>query len=319
MNPAVQGYTAAVADVVPPEELAGLSHELVAIDRLLERNPGLRAAMTDSAVPSRARRTVLEELLEGKVPPAARRLAGFAAGAVHAQQVPAAIAWVAARMGQLARHEQVEDPLLGHLEARKRAGGYAAAVYEEVSVRELEEMEDELFRFGRTVGDAPALRAALGNADLPVEVRQGVVDDLLAGKVHPGTLRLARYAVAGGRARDIVGTLEWLAEQTADARGWRVARVRSGQDVDAGERARLTETLTRLAGSPVDLQVTVDPALIAGVEVEIGDLRLDTTVRARLERLRQHVASAGWQDQMIGAASRAERPQRRGTSGHGSD
>jgi len=64
-------------------------------------------------------------------------------------------------------------------------------------------------------------------------------------------------------------------EQTAEARGWRIARVRSGQDVDQSERTKLEDILSRLAGSPVELQVTVDPALLAGVNVQIGDLQLD--------------------------------------------
>ena len=62
------------------------------------------------------------------------------------------------------------------------------------------------------------------------------MDQLLDGKVRPATLALVRYAIVGGRARDIVGTLDFLVEQTARARGWRVARVRAGQPVDDAER-----------------------------------------------------------------------------------
>lgn len=161
----------------------------------------------------------------------------------------------------------------------------------------------------------------LGDRDLPSEVRRGVADELLSGKVLPATLRLAGYAVSGGRPRDIVGTLDWLVEQTAAARGWRVARVRAGQEVDRDERTKLEGTLTRLTGSPVELQVTVDPVLLAGVEVEIGDLRLDATARGRLDRLREHMTAGGWQDVGFGRAQRAaatgrssgERPHEAGT------
>jgi F-type H+-transporting ATPase subunit delta len=177
-------------------------------------------------------------------------------------------------------------------------------VFEETATADLEEIEDELFRFARTVAGSQDLRTALGDRDLPARVRRGVVDELLADKVRPATRRLAGYAVSGGRPRDIVGTLEWLVEQTAEARGWRVARVRAGQEVDASERAKLEETLTRLSGSPVELQVTVDPALLAGVNVEIGDLQLDGTARGRLERLREHVVQGGWQDKGFGRRER---------------
>jgi F-type H+-transporting ATPase subunit delta len=305
VNPAIQGYTAAVFDTLSEGERRQASADLAGVERLLRGNDPLRDVMTDVAVPARARRAVFEELLTGKVSAPARRLAGFTAGAVHAQEVPAAIAWVANRARHLDEGRVVTEELLGHREARERVGGYAAAVFEDLSAPELEEVEDELFRFGRIVAATPELRAALGDRDFPAVVRRGIVDDLLAGKVHRATGRLADYVVVGGRPRDVVGTLDWLVEQTALARGWRVARVHSGQEVDAEERRRLEATLGRLAGSPVELQVTVDPSLLAGVDVEIGDLRLDATARGRLERLREHVLTKGWTDLGFGRLERA--------------
>jgi F-type H+-transporting ATPase subunit delta len=142
----------------------------------------------------------------------------------------------------------------------------------------------------------PALRHALGDRDLPVDARHGIVADLLGGKVRPATLSLVRYAIEGGRARDIVGTLDFLVEQTAAARGWRVARVRAGQPVDEAERRELSQALTRLAGSPVELQITVDPHLLSGVLVRVGDLQVDSTARGRLDALREHLLSGGWDE-----------------------
>jgi F-type H+-transporting ATPase subunit delta len=336
VNPAVEGYMAAVVDATPIPARRDLAAEVAAVDRLLQHNADLRAAMTDVTVPARARRAALTELLAGKISPAAARLCGFAAGAVHAQEVPLAIAWVANRLRRVAETaasqtavpaasqtaapaasqtaapaasqtaapaasqtaaplEVTEEPL-GHREARERVGGYAAAVLEDLSVAELETVEDELFRFARIVGSTPELRTALSDRDLPASVRCGVVDELLSGKVHQATLRLADYAIVGGRARDVPGTLDWLVEQVASARGWRVARVRAGQEVDDEERFELADRLSRLAGAPVELQVTVDPTLLAGVTVEIGDLQLDATARGRLDRLREHMTTGSWTD-----------------------
>ncbi len=304
MNPSVQGYTAAVVDTLDDEARRTLSADLVAVEHLFARNAELRAALTDSAVPGPARRAVLSELLEGRVSAPAQRLAGYAAGAVHGQEVVGALAWVATRVRQTVEQAATAEELLSHREARQRVGGYAAAVFEDVATGELEEVEDELFRFARIVDATPALRTALSDRDLPAEVRRGVVDNLLSQKVRPATLRLADYAVTGGRPRDVVGTLDWLVEETARARGWRVARVRAGQEVDRDERAKLEATLSRLAGSPVELQVTVDPRLLAGVDVEIGDLHLDGTARGRLERLREHMVAGGWEDRGFGPAGR---------------
>ncbi len=296
MNPAVQGYAAAVVDMLSDDERARLVVDVAAVDRQLTRNPELRSALTDVGVPARARRGVLAELLEHKVGVPAQRLCAYAAGAVPAQEVPAAITWLAHRLRQVHETPGAEEQPLGHVAARMRVGGYAAALFEDVPTAELDEVEDQLFRFARMVAATPELRGALGDRDLPAGVRRAVVDDLLAGKVHAATLRLVDYAVVGGRPRDIVGTLDWLVEQTASARGWRVARVRAGQQVTEDERGKLERTLRALVGAPVELQVTVDPALLAGVNIQIGDLQLDETARGRLDRLREHVTMGGWTD-----------------------
>ncbi|HTX62500.1 MAG TPA: F0F1 ATP synthase subunit delta [Acidimicrobiales bacterium] len=305
MNPAVQGYTAAVVDATTEATTSALWSDVAAVDRLLRRNAELHAALTDVVVPPRARQMVLAELLSGKVSPSAARLCAYVAGAVHAQEVPAAITWVANRLRQVAEHTTETEELLGHREARERVGGYAAAVFEDLSAAELETVEDELFRFARIVGATPELRAALSDRDLPTALRRAVVGDLLSDKVLPATLRIAEYVVVGGRPRDVTATLDWLVEQVAIARGWRVARVHAGQRVDEEERRHLSDTLSRLVGSPVELQVTVDPALLAGVVVEVGDLQLDATARGRLERLREHVVTGGWTDLGFGRLERS--------------
>jgi F-type H+-transporting ATPase subunit delta len=304
VNPAVQGYTEAIVDETADDERDALASDIAAVDRLFRHNAGLRTAMTDVTVPARARRAVLADLLTGKLGAPAVRLCGYAAAAVHAQEVPSTLSWLANRLRQVAEHEVGAEEMLGHREARERVGGYAEALFEDLSVAELETVEDEMFRFARVVETTPELRSALGDRELPATVRRAVVSALLSGKVHPATLRLADYAVVGGRPRDVVGTLQWLVEQVANARGWRVARVRAGQDVDAEERRELSDQLSRIAGSPVELQVTVDPALLGGVNVEIGDLRLDATARGRLERLREHVTTGGWTDLGFGRLER---------------
>jgi F-type H+-transporting ATPase subunit delta len=116
-----------------------------------------------------------------------------------------------------------------------------------------------------------------------------VVGDLLGDKVNPATIRLAAYAVKGGRARDIVGTLDALVAAAARARGWRVARVVSADEVADAQRRGLSEALARLTGSPVELQVTVDPNLLGGVVVQVGDLLVDGSARHRLDELEEHL------------------------------
>jgi F-type H+-transporting ATPase subunit delta len=182
------------------------------------------------------------------------------------------------------------------LQSRQRVGGYATAIHEDLATSELEELEDSLFRFARIVASTPELRAALVDRDLAPSARQGLVTQLLEGKVHPSALLLIRYVVVGGRARDIVGTLDWLVEQTAKARGWRIARVRAAAPIEDPQRTTLSDSLATLAGAPVELRVILDEALLSGAIIQIGDLQVDATARGRIDALREHLMPGGWDD-----------------------
>jgi F-type H+-transporting ATPase subunit delta len=294
VNPTLQGYTAAVAETAGPAALPALTADLEAIEQLVLANNQLRAALTDTAVHGPARRAVVLDLLDGRVSPAARRLAAFACMVVSAPEVPAALGWVSTHVRHLSEGQD-DEPALSLTQSRQRVGGFATAVHEDMSGAELESLEDDLFRFARIVGATPALRSALTNRDLDVSARQGLVTQLLEGKVPAAALSLARYAVTGGRARDIVGTLDFLVELTAQARGWRIARVRAAAPIDDAQRTELTDSLGSLAGAPVELQVEVDESLLSGALIRIGDLQVDATARGRIDALREHFTPDGWQ------------------------
>jgi F-type H+-transporting ATPase subunit delta len=302
VNPALQGYLAAVEEsLVATGGLAAAGSELAAFAELVDANNRLTLAINDATIPVAARRSLLDHLLEGKVAPEVRSIVHQAVTVVPAGELTASFHWLASRMifdadrassaeglGSAAQAEEV----LGKLGSRNRVSGYAAAVFEGVTVQELEEIEDELFRFARTVESNRQLRTALGDRNLPVAVRQQVIADLLGERALPATRRLASYAVRGGRARDIVATLDSLVEDAARTRGWRVARVSAASDVAEGQRQNLSEALATLAGNPVDLLVTVDPELLGGVVVQVGDLLVDSSTRHRIDQLKEHLLTS---------------------------
>jgi F-type H+-transporting ATPase subunit delta len=300
VNPSLAGYAAAVIDAVTgggrtaQADLDQLASELVSVDELVESNNQLRSALTDTSVPPSSRRAVIDELLQGKVSDPARRTAVFAAGAVSAPEVPQALNWLSHRARRAAEGLPSDEASLAHLDARNRVVGYASALFEGLGVSELEELEDELFRFARTVEAAPTLRLVLSDRDLPLPARHAVVSQLLDGKASAAAIALVQYTLTGGRPRDFVGTLDFLVEQTAKARGWRVARVRAARTVDPDESSRLSQSLSALTGGPVELQVSIDETLLSGVLVDIGDLRVDATARGRLDALREHLLTTAW-------------------------
>ena len=299
MNPTLQGYTSAVLEAAGStggDGLRTLATDLESIEQLVLANGHLSAALTDTTMRPAVRRAVMLDLLEGKVSAPARRLAAFACAAVRAPEVPTALGWVGTRARHAADGVDFDEPPLSLMQSRQRVGGYATAIHEDLSNAELEDLEDGLFRFARIVQSTPELRAALVDRDLAPSARQGLVTQLLEGKVHPSTVSLVRYVVVGGRARDIVGTLDWLVEQTAKARGWRIARVRAAAPIDEAQQGELSDSLTSLAGAPVELQVVIDEALLSGAVIQIGDLQVDASARGRIDALREHLMPGGWED-----------------------
>ncbi len=304
MNSQVQGYSAAVIEAAGPSALPAVAADLEAVERVVVAEPHLRAALTDTAVPGAARRSILLDLLEGKVTPEARRLAAFAAMSVPAPDVTSALSWLAIRVRHAAEGRALDEPTLSLTQARRRLGGYAAALHEEMSTGQLESLEDDLFRFARIVDATPKLRAILTDRDAGLATRQALMTELLEGKVASTTVALARYVVTGGRARDVVGSLDSLVEETALARGWRIAHVLAAAPIDEEQRAQLGDALRSVAGAPVELQVVIDESLLSGARIRIGDLQVDATARGRIDTLREHLAPEGWQPTGFGAAGR---------------
>lgn len=294
MHPSLRGYIEAV--VGPPAatpEGARVADDVNAVAHLVSRTNQLAVTLTDFAVPAVNRAAVLDDLLRQRVHPLAARVARHAVLTEPPDELLTSLHDAA----ELCRHRHEldpdelssEEPPLSRLGWRAYAGGFATAVFEDVpEAAQIEEVEDELFRFTRTVESHPALRAALADPARPSEARQRLIAELLEGKARPATVRLAQVAVEG-RVRDLVAALDWLVEQAAQARGWRVARVRTARPVDAEERRSLSEAMEHLTGRPVELQVTEDPELIGGAVVQIGDLLVDATTRHRLDQLQEHL------------------------------
>ena len=293
MRPSLQGYVTAVLGGVPASSIAQVATELRGVHDLVSDNVELFTALTDTAVPAAVRRAVLAELLDGKVSEPTRRVAVFAAGAVTAPEVPPAIDWVCVHAGQMADGDVRPVPSLGLLEARNRVGGFATAVFEELPTAELDDVEDELFRFARVVDQHPTLRRALGDPLIARSERGAIVRDLLSDKCEAATVRLLVYLVTAAHSRDLVGTIEWLAELAAEERGRRVAEVRSAVELDDAERRRLAAALERTIGHTVEVRVIVDPAVLGGMSVAIGATVIDGTVRHRLDQLRETLAPTG--------------------------
>jgi F-type H+-transporting ATPase subunit delta len=172
-----------------------------------------------------------------------------------------------------------------------RIDGYAAALFEIARVEgSLSEVEDELFRFARTMESNDELRTVLTDAAVPAERRQGVVNDLLGSKASPVTANLVSFVVGAGRARDLPAIIDRLVERAAAEKDHMLAEVRSAIPLTDDQKTRLAAALNQATGKSVEIKVVVDPDVLGGLVAQVGDTVIDGTVRTRLEQLRAAIA-----------------------------
>lgn len=287
MQEKVLGYTDAVLEELGPA-VGRVAEELSGFVGLLEASRELRAVMAGAVASVPVRRNILRQLLQGKVAPQTLALASFTLqpgpGADFVSDISAVAAAVSAKRDGLVR---LDEGPLGRSAARERLDGYATGALSGLDERSLSEVEDELFRFMRIVDGNPELLAALSTGEVPPAAREGIVRDLLAGHATAASVRMAAYAARVGRPRDYLVLLDSLVARVAQEAHRRVADVRSASELTPSQRQRLAQAVSRYMGYEVDVRVSVEPGLLGGFVVYVGDTVLDASLRQRLERARE--------------------------------
>ncbi len=151
---------------------------------------------------------------------------------------------------------------------------------------QLDEVEDELFRFGRALEGSESLRSTVTDEMIPPTKRQAVVEDLLGGKASGTTTQLISFVVGQGRAADLPAIITTLVERAAATKSRTVAEVRSAVALTEDQHIRLAAALANATGKQVELKVIVDPTVLGGLVAQVGDTVIDGSVRSRLDQIK---------------------------------
>jgi F-type H+-transporting ATPase subunit delta len=150
---------------------------------------------------------------------------------------------------------------------------------------QVDEVEDQLFRFSRILDTQPRLAILLGNyevaADSRVQLLRNVLDDAGAG-INPITAELLAKTVELLRGQPAEVAVQSLADVAVARRGEVVAQVSAAAELSDAQHTRLTEVLSRIYGHPVTAQVSIDPELLGGLAISVGDEIIDGTLSSRL-------------------------------------
>jgi F-type H+-transporting ATPase subunit delta len=243
---------------------ARVGEDLGAVVAVLDHQPVIRRHFADSAAPRQVRRKMVKDLLGGKISQLSLRVLGDVV----------ASRWSRPRDLVDGIEELAWQALLACAE---RDGS-------------LEDVEDELFRFGRILVGQPRLAALLGDETTPAGGRVELLETVLAGRTRPVTSRLLEQAVRAPRGRPLSEVVELLVDRTAARRQRSVAYVTAAAPLSAAQEQRLTEVLKTIYQRPISLKVDLDPALLGGLVVRVADEVIDGSVAARLDQARQWMA-----------------------------
>lgn len=238
--------------------------ELFAVVSVLDDQRSLRVALADVSVPGSARAELSERVFGGKVSPAT--LAVLTTAVAQDWSRTADLVDTLVLLGQEALLESAADS--GRLDA----------------------VEDELFRLGRIVADNPELEQALSDRAKPASAKRELLHQLLNGKTEPLTLTLVEQVVTRQRGNSIGAAIDELSDLAAGRRDQIVAHVRSAIALSSQQRERLAASLQRIYDKQITVHVQIDPSLLSGLVVHIGDDVIDGSATGRLERLRRELA-----------------------------
>jgi ATP synthase F0 subunit b len=157
---------------------------------------------------------------------------------------------------------------------------------------QLDEVEDQLFRFSRILDVHPRLVTLLGDYEAPADGRITLLRNVLGNAnadVNPISVELLSKTVELLRGQPVEKAVQGLVEVAVARRGEVVAHVSAAAEVSDAQHTRLTEVLSRIYGHPVTAQLQINPESLGGLAISVGDEVIDGTLSSRLAAAQTHL------------------------------
>jgi ATP synthase F0 subunit b/ATP synthase F1 delta subunit len=250
-----------IAQDLDDEALTTLAEELVSVAQLLTHEVVVTRYLATRAEDSSPRIRLIESLLSGKVGDSALEVLRIAVSERWSDSPDLIVA-----VQHIARQ--------AFLVRAERAG-------------QIDEVADQLFWFSRILDVQPRLATLLGDTSVPAEERLKLLRNVLgrAGhNVNPIAASLLAQTVELLQGEPADDAILRLAGVAVARHGEVVARVNAAAELSDAQRTRLTEVLSRVYNHPVTVQMHIDPGLLGGLAISVGDEVIDGTLSSRLAR-----------------------------------
>ena len=249
------------------QEAWRIGNELFTITSLLDHNVHIERALTDPARPVADKVAVLNTLLAGQAHPMTMRIMTDLVGRRFSRVVDIANA--------------VEDFGVDAMMYYADAEGTTL----QVSV-ELAELHSALLNL-------PVVRSKLCDDSVSSDVRVRLFRELFASKnLNEVTMRLAEHATCNLRNRRYLTTIQWLINKFSRHMGESMVTVTTATPLTGEQIDRLSAVYAKKVGRNVHINSVVDPTVLGGMRVQVGDEVTDNTVIAQLDHLQRTVKAA---------------------------
>jgi F-type H+-transporting ATPase subunit delta len=168
---------------------------------------------------------------------------------------------------------------------------YAEAAFE-IARRDgtLDRWNDDL-RLAAEVAVQPDVARVVDSPAIPFASRREVVANLLGPRLSPQALNLTLLLAHRGRLSAVPAVAAEYKRLVDRERGVVTATVSSAVPLEPAELEAIGAHVRETTGARAEIVTVVDPALIGGLTVRIGDRLIDASVRGRLERLRDRIVA----------------------------
>ena len=170
---------------------------------------------------------------------------------------------------------------LGSVYAKALLGAAENAGNTEAVLEELESLVADV------MAQVPSLEGILTSPRIPLEEKESILDRAFQGKLSNVLLVFLKVVARRGRFDCLRAIAQAAREQFNELRGRVQVQVRSAEALDGAAQELVASQLRSALGRDVDLRLDVDPDLIAGLVIRVGDTVYDGSVANRLQRLRR--------------------------------
>ncbi|POH59867.1 F0F1 ATP synthase subunit delta [Arthrobacter glacialis] len=244
-----------------------LAKDLFSILELLDSNAGLRRALTDPSRESADKAALVAKLLAGNVAPEAQNVF----------------------LGLVASRWSSARDLGDALEVLAATSAISVAEGQGDGSANLDKLEEELFSFIRVVGSSHDLQRALDDSQASDAAKSALALRVVPAASTVSAL-LIRQAVLAPRGLKPTALVQRFVELVAKRQQRWIAYVSVTRDLNAEQLTRLQAGLNNLYGRELKINVNIDPTLVGGIKVVVGDEVVDATAATRLAELRRRLA-----------------------------